>query len=348
MFRDLSPWMNAGIFAACAALVWVAGTRIADYADAIARRTGIGHAAAGLLLLAGITSLPEIAVTVTASLGGNAALAVNNLLGSVAMQVAILAVADAVIGRDALTSVIPDPAVLLQIGLNVLVLSLVGAAVVAGDWSVFGVGAWSCLLLLAYAGSIWILSRSRGRKPWVADAGSGPLRRRRRMRKEVEEDEERGPLRRLFLKTAAGAAAILVAGFLLSKTGEALADQTGLGQSLGGYLLVAISTSLPEVSTVIAAVRLGRYVMAVSDIFGTNLFNGGLVFVVDAVYRGGPVLNEVGSFTAFAAMLGVVVSALFLVGLVERRDRTVLRMGYDSVAVLGAYFAGVAVLFTLR
>ena len=348
MFRDFSMWINVAIFAASAVVVWIAGTRVADYADAIARRTGIGHAAAGLLLLAGITSLPEVAVTVTASLGGNAELAVNNLLGSVAMQVAILAVADAVIGRDALTSVIPDPTVLLQIALNVLVLSLVGAAVVAGDWGVFGVGAWSCLLLVAYVGSVWMLSRGRERKPWVADAETGPLRRRRHMKKEVEEEEEHGPLWRLFAKTAAGAGAILVAGFLLSKTGEALADQTGLGQSLGGYLLVAVSTSLPEVSTVIAAVRIGRYVMAVSDIFGTNLFNGGLVFVVDAVYRGGPVLNEVGSFTAFAALLGVLVSALFLIGLVERRDRTVLRMGYDSFAVLGTYLAGVAVLFTLR
>ncbi|HZM32986.1 MAG TPA: hypothetical protein VFC18_00710 [Burkholderiales bacterium] len=346
MFRELSLWANVGIFSATAVVVWIAGTRVADYADAIARRTGIGHAMAGLILLAGITSLPEVAVTVTASATGNASLAVNNLLGSVAMQVAILAVADAIIGRDSLTSVIPDPTVLLQIALNVLVLSLVGGAVVAGDWGVFGVGAWSCVLLLVYVGAIWLLAKSGERKPWVAEGGAAL--RRRRVRKEEEEKEERGPLRRLFAKTAAGAVAILVAGFLLSKTGEAIADQTGLGQSLGGYLLVAVSTSLPEVSTVVAAVRLGRYVMAVSDIFGTNLFNGGLVFVVDAVYRGGPVLNEVGGFTAFAAALGVIVSALFLIGLIERRDRTVLRMGYDSFAVLGAYLAGVAVLFTLR
>jgi cation:H+ antiporter len=88
--------------------------------------------------------------------------------------------------------------------------------------------------------------------------------------------------------------------------------------------------------------------MAVSDIFGTNLFNGGLIFVVDAVYRGGPVLNEVGAFSAFAALLGVLVSALFLLGLLERRDRTLLRMGYDSFAVLGTYLVGVAVLFTLE
>jgi cation:H+ antiporter len=226
-------------------------------------------------------------------------------------------------------------------------LALVGAAVVAGDWGIFGVGLWSCLLLVVYVAAMWIIAKGVGRGSWVVDPKNRPPRRRRKTREE-EDEQERGPLSRLALKIVAGAAAILVAGFLLSKTGEAIAAQTGLGQSLGGYLLVAVSTSLPEVSTVIASVKLGRYVMAVSDIFGTNLFNGGLVFLVDAVYRGGPVLNEVGSFSAFAALLGVVVSALFLVGLIERRDRTILRMGYDSFAVLGVYLAGVAILFTLR
>jgi cation:H+ antiporter len=102
------------------------------------------------------------------------------------------------------------------------------------------------------------------------------------------------------------------------------------------------------VSTVVASVRLRQYVMAVSDIFGTNLFNIGLVFLVDVAYRGGPVLNEVGRFSVFAAVLGIIVTTIFLVGLIERRDRTIARMGFDSFATLIAYFAGLAVLYTLR
>jgi cation:H+ antiporter len=348
MFEQLSLAFNAAIFAASAVVAWTAGARVAGHADALARTTGLGHAVIGLLLLAGVTSLPEIAVTVTASATGNAQLAVNNLLGSVAMQVALLAVADAVIGRDALTSVLPDPVVLLQVALNTLVLGLVAAAVTVGDRALFGsgVGAWSCALLLAYVGAVWLISKSQGRHSWVVDRDACPARGMRQ--RHADDDGEPGhSLRGLVLRIAAGGAAILVAGFLLSKTGEAIATQTGLGQSLGGFLLVAVATSLPEASTVIASVRLGRYVMAVSDIFGTNLFNGGLLFVVDAVYRGGPVLNEVGDFAAFAALLGVIVSALFLVGLIERRDKTVLRMGYDSLAVLAAYGAGVGLLSAL-
>lgn len=85
-----------------------------------------------------------------------------------------------------------------------------------------------------------------------------------------------------------------------------------------------------------------------SDIFGTNLFDIGLVFVVDAAFRGGPILSEVGRFAVFAAVLGTIVTTLFLTGLIERRDRTIARMGLDSFAVLAACFAGLAVLYTLR
>jgi cation:H+ antiporter len=362
MFEKLPLWLNIALFTVAAVAVWIAGTRVAGWADAIARKTGLGQAAVGLLLLAGVTSLPEIAVTVTAAVGNNPQLAVNNLLGSVALQVAILAVADAVIGKDALTSVLPDPVVLMQIALNMLILGVVAAAVVAGDHGVWGVGVWTILLFALYVASVWILTRSPGRQAWVIGGaaklrggaegegegeGEGSGESKHEVQAEREQQQQLS-LRALALRTAAGAAVILVAGFVLSRSGEVIATQTGLGQSMGGFLLVAISTSLPELSTVIASVRLGRYVMAVSDIFGTNLFNGGLLFVVDVFYRGGPVLNEVGPFAAFAALLGLAVSALFMIGLLERRDRTVLRMGYDSFATLLVYLGGVIVLFGLQ
>jgi cation:H+ antiporter len=343
MFASLPLWLNIPIFSAATVVVWVAGTRMAAYADGIAIRTGFGHAIIGLVLLAGVTSLPEIAVTVTASAGGNAELAVNNLLGSVAMQIAILAAADALIGKDPLTSIIPDAAVLLQIALNVLILALVAAAVLVGDVAVLGIGVWSFLLLGTYLISMWMLANARGEKAWAARGREG-----RESGAQNQEEGEPPPLSTLLMRGALAGAAILISGFVLSQSGEVIAAQTGLGQSLGGFLLLAIATSLPEVSTVVASVRLGRYVMAVSDIFGTNLLNGGLIFLVDAAFAGGPVLNHVGHFAAFAALLGIVLSGLFLAGLIERRNRTVLRMGYDSLAVLLAYGAGVVVLYRLQ
>jgi cation:H+ antiporter len=148
--------------------------------------------------------------------------------------------------------------------------------------------------------------------------------------------------------TALAAAAIFAAGYVLARTGEALAEQTGLGASFVGAVLVAIATSLPEVSSTLAAVRLGQYELAFADIFGTNLLDIALIALADAVYSGGPVLGEVGAFSAFAALLGIAVTAIFLGGLIERRDKVVLRVGVDSLLVLLVYAGGLAVLFRLR
>jgi cation:H+ antiporter len=133
-----------------------------------------------------------------------------------------------------------------------------------------------------------------------------------------------------------------------AKTGEAIAQRTGLGQSFARFVLLAVAISLPEISTRFAAVRMRRYLMAVCETFGANLFTIGLVFLADATYRDGPILNQADAFIAFAAVLGIAVTALFLIGLVERRDRTVGRMGIDSLAVLCTYFAGLAALYQLR
>ena len=67
----------------------------------------------------------------------------------------------------------------------------------------------------------------------------------------------------------------------------AISQQTGLGASFVGVALVAASTSLPELSTALAAVRRGNHQMAVSNILGTNCLEVALFFVGDAAYRGG-------------------------------------------------------------
>ncbi len=154
--------------------------------------------------------------------------------------------------------------------------------------------------------------------------------------------------RRVVLKTIAAAVVILVAGFVLTKTGEAIAEATGLGQSFFGAVFLAIATSLPELSSVISALRHGHEMLAIGDVLGGNLFDLALVFVVDAIYAGGPVLNEVGTFSAFAALLGIALTTFYVIGMIERRDRRIFRMGYDSVAVLVCYAIGLAVLYGLR
>ena len=341
-FQTLSMPLNLGIFVVAAALVWVSGTRLSYYADAIARRTGIGEAVLGVVLLGGITSLPEIAVAGAASLGGNAPLAVNNVLGGFTMQVTILALADALLRQRALTAAIPDPAVLLQGVLGIILVSVAVVGVATGDVGFLGAGLWTWGILGIFVFSVMTVARARDHARWEV-VGEPP---RPKIGREEPEVERAGPT--LYGMTALAGAGILVMGYLLSETGEALAEQTGLGANFFGAVFLAITTSLPEISTVIAAMRLRRHVMAASDIFGTNLFDIAVIFVADLVYPGGPVLSEVGTFSIVAGLLGIVVTAVYLAGLIERRDPAVAGVGFDTIVVIATYLGGLGLLYGLR
>jgi cation:H+ antiporter len=330
---------EAAVFAGAAIVVWIAGTRIAGYADAIATRTGVGQAVIGMLLLGGVTSLPEFAVASTAALAGHPALSVNDVLGSAAINVLIIALADAAIGRDAITSVLGAPRVLLQAVLGIVLLSLAAAAALGPPLPFLGASAWTWCMALAYLGAAWLIARSKSGAAW-RPAGEA--------RQPQADDGEQQALKPLVAKTVVAAAAVLVAGYFLTRSGNALAEQTGLGTNFFGAVALAGATSLPEVSTVVAAVRLGRYEMALSDIFGTNLFNVLVLFVADLLYDGPPVLSQVGAFAAVGALLAVMLTALFLAGMIERRDRTVLRMGWDSLGAILLYGAGLLVLYQLK
>jgi cation:H+ antiporter len=345
-FQDMGLWPSIAAFAVASVVVWLAGSRLSYCANEISGITGLGQAVMGVVL----TSLPEIAVTATASWNGNAVLAVNNLIGSIALQVALLAVVDLVANRKALTAVIPEPALLLQGSLNILLIAIAAAAMAVGDVLFFGVGLWSWSLLLLYAGCVWIMTNVQGRKPWLA-AENGRVDRKLISdleRRERDNTQHTRSLRPLVYQTLGLAVAILLGGYAVARSGEAIADLSGIGASFGGFVLIAFSTSLPELSSALSAARRKLYTMAISDILGTNLINIALLFMVDAIVEGEPVLSKMGTFAVFGALLAIILTAVFQAGLAERNDKSYLRMGVDSIAVLLLYVAGVVLLYLLR
>lgn len=348
---SLSLPVLAAIFAAAAAAVWIAGTRLAGFADGIATRTGIGKAFTGMLLLGGITSLPEVAAVSTSAAVGNAPLAVNNLLGTASINLILLAVADIIYGRSALTAVAANPATLMQGVLSMLLAAAVAMIATVGDVAILGVGAGSTLLALGCAAALWLASDFEKRHVWEAVREEG----RREARQDARDGEapdrppqvvrlSHWPLGKLIAATAVTALVILVGGFFLSVSADAIAARTGIGSGMIGFVLVGFSTSLPEISSITAALRIRQYDMAVGDVFGTNLFNIALIFLADAVYRGAPVLSVSGRFEVIGAILPVLLTGIFLVGLLERRGRALFRMGYDSVAALMLFGGGLVLL----
>jgi cation:H+ antiporter len=95
------------------------------------------------------------------------------------------------------------------------------------------------------------------------------------------------------------------------------------------------------VSTGIAAVRLGDYQLAVSDIFGGNAFLP-VLFLVAGLLSGSAVLPQAQATDVYLTALGIVLTVVYLWGLVTRPNRVVLGMGLDSIAVLVLYAGGIA------
>ena len=330
-----------GLLAAAGAIVWFAGSRLTGLVDEISERTGLGQAFAGMLLLGGITSLPEMATASTASLAGNPLLSINDLLGSSSINILLLAVADAIYGRGALTKQTSQPAPLLQGVLGMMLMAAVAVAIIVGDRTIplLGAGALSLALAAGCVLCFRISYRFEYRETWKP-VGHSRLHHLDKARPNFSN-------LKLGMLTLAAAGAILVGGATLALAGDAIAEKSRLGSSIIGFALVGFCTSLPELSSVTAAVKMRRYQLAIGDVFGTNLFNLQIIFVADLFYRGGPVLAHAGNFETVAACLSVMMTGIFVVGMLERRDQTIWRLGLDSVVAILVFAAGLVALAAL-
>jgi cation:H+ antiporter len=353
---SLPIWANAVAFAGAAAAIWWAGVRVERIADELAKRTGMGQAFVGMLLLATATSLPEVATTVTAVVVlGDPTLAVYNLLGGIAFQTLLLVAADlAQRERGALTFFTPRFALLVQgIALALLLQVAIAGLAARGEPQVLSVSVWTVLIVVVHMGALHLTRRGVPRwTPTEADDvpadRSGAEEERPRRTRRADERGERAPFRTLWLRFAALSLVVLAGGWVAAGAADALADQTGLGAAFLGATLLAAATSLPELSTTIAASRAGSYPLAISNVFGSNSFDVSLLLVADVLYRDGTILAHVEGPVVFVAALAGTMTCVYVLGLVERRDRTVLGVGWDSAAATVVYAGGMVVLWLLQ
>jgi cation:H+ antiporter len=341
VFPPVPIYANICIFVVLAGGIWIAGNQLSRLADAIGERTRIGGALMGLLFLAGITSLPELVTTVTASLKGDAALALNN---GIVMQTAILAVADAVVRHASLTSLPPTRTPVIEGVLLIFLLTTLLGIISVGEVALFdGIGVGVVVLAGLYAVLIFALRRYEKKTVGIAPGPRGDEMRRR------QSGTLGGlPLRVLLLRSAASGVGILVCGILVVDCVAAIADQSGLGSSFIGVTLLATSTSLPELSTTIAAVRLGAHTMAISNIFGSNLIMVVFILPADIFYREGEILLEADGIAQLALVAGIFVTVVYVAGLLAKRKPQFLGMGVDSMVVLGTYLISVYGFYVLR
>lgn len=333
---SLSLGSNLVIFVIATWLIWMAGSRMVIYGDALASRFGLTREILGLVFLATVTSLPEIVTTITAASAGNATLVLGNLFGGVTMQTAILALADIFFVRLALTSWPRKPTHALEGALIVVLLNVLLAVSFLGEVELFwGIGLGALILTLVYPAAIMLLRAYDERSPWLPvdipesdTPGEGVLK-----SVDIEDDTTR----QLLVKAMIAVVVVVIAGYLTADRASEIARQTGLQSSFVGIALLAASTSMPEVSTTIAAARMGAYTMAIANIFGSNLIMIALVLPADIFYRQGAILGQMDNVIDFSLVSGMLVTSIYMVGLLIRRTPRWMGAGVDSWFVLAFY-----------
>lgn len=350
---SLPLWLLAVIFLGAAAVVWIAGIQLSKTTDVLDDRLHLGSALGGLIVLAVATNLPEIAITVSAALSGNLDVAVGNILGGIALQTVVLVVLDAAGKRGKGVNPLSYRAASLVLVLEAVTVVAVLSVVMAGSQLPSGLIFARLTPDVILIAALWIvglfLVRRAGKHlPWHEDgfaSGATPHQAGHRRHKPQPPHSDR-PTWKIVLIFTLSAVATLVAGVLLERAGDAAANQIGLSGVLFGATVLALATSLPEISTGLQAIKQGDDNLAISDIFGGNAFLP-VLFLVATVISGKAVLPEANASDIYLTALATLLTLVYVVGIIFRSTKRVAGMGIDSLIVLILYIVGVAGLFAI-
>ncbi len=347
MLSALSLPFLIPLFIVGAAAVWIAGIQLARTTDVMSSRFGMGQALGGLIFLAVATNLPEIAIVVSASVTHHVGIAIGNILGGIAIQTVVLVILDGfgLRRKGGLTYESASLQLVLEgvLVVGVLVIAIMGtqlpkalifARVAPGD----------LLIAVVWVIGLWLINKGRHDLPWHAKGYAPDIS--RPGKNSSQEKTEKWSTIRILVVFAIAAIVTLIAGVVLEESGNALADHIGLSGVLFGSTVLAAATSLPEVATGLPSVKIGDYNLAVSDIFGGNAFLP-VLFLPATLIAGQAVLPQAQNTDIYLASLGVLLTCVYLYGLIFRPKRQLFNLGIDSFVVLVIYVVGIVGLFAI-
>jgi cation:H+ antiporter len=332
-------------FTIAAIVIWGAGIWLSDTTDILDSRFGLGQALGGSILLAISTNLPEIAITVTAAMAHDLGIAVGNLIGGIAIQTVVLAGLDlALKGERPLTYRAASLSLVLEATMVIAILSVAILGTQLAPSMVFWrMAPQDLLIAVAWVGGLWMMKRAQDGLAWQLE-GSQPDSQEESKGHPKQENQanQRGQTTAAAMtKFIVASLATLAAGYTLEQSGRQIARQIGMTGVLFGATVLAACTSLPEVSTGIASVRMGDYELAMSDIFGGNAFLPVLLLVASLI-SGESILPHAHNTDIYLAGLGMILTAIYIVGLILRPERRRAGMGWDSWLVVLVYSVGVS------
>jgi len=327
-------------FLLCSAVIVYCGTNLSRYGDVIAEKTGLGRAWIGLILMSGVTSLPELITGISSvAFAGAPDIAVGDVMGSCVFNLSLIALMDMLHGPQPIFSR-AEHNHNLSAGFGVLLVGFATLSIsAAAGMPSFGRISFSTPIIIGlYA--LAIRSVFLFQKRQVAQHIG-----------EIASDLQYGHIstKEASVKYTVNALVIIVAAAWLPFIGDQLAETTGLGRSFVGSILIAMTTSLPELVISISALRIGAADMAIANLLGSNLFNMVILAIDDLVYPDGPLFAAVSQNHAITGMIAVIMTGIVVVSLMYRLEKkTALRIGWDALALVLAYLVNVLLLYAMR
>ena len=325
----------------CAALLIWAATYLSKYGDILSEKTGLGRAWIGAILIAGVTSLPELASGVSAVAWLKAPnLAAGAVLGSCLFNLALIAVMDLAYQPGRVLAKAQDVHILSG-GLGILLLGLVAMGILVGDglnhFGLLGVSFLSLGILALYMIGARMIARLEQQR--VAEVLEQEAK---------EQNYGQVTARKAYIVFILNAVAVVALGIWLSSIGDRLAATTGLSRSFVGNLFLATTTSLPEIAASLAAIRMAAIDLAIGNVLGSNLFNIVLFTVYDIADGSANFWASLNNANAFAAVMTMMMTGVVIISLMYRASpRLPYRLSWDGLALVSMYLASIAVLYWL-
>lgn len=316
----------------CAGIIVGFGIRLSKAAHNIVKRGSLSEGLMGILFLAAVTSFPEIFTTIASVTKINAInLGIGDLIGSVILNLMVIAMLDLKYNKGSiLSSVTKDHVLTCGFSLAMLGILIAGISISAFTNKAFGffnIGVEGFFLLFIY---ILALTHTRKYSEKKTEANSAPSKDGR-----------------IYAEFALYSLVIIGAGFWLASLGKAIVIMSGYNEMYFGTIIIALTTSLPEIVVCIAAISIGSIDMGLANILGSNLLNIAIIPIADLLFRRGYLLAHISITHIYSALLAFILTAIVLVSIVYRPKRSFMRLGIGTVALISTFIIGNIILFNI-
>lgn len=253
------------IYLILAAIVVFVSIKCADYVDLIDKKTNLSGAFIGGVILAAVTSMPELITSITAiAVVDNPHLVMGNVLGSNLFNLSILAVLTICSIRNFVRARVSSSHLITLLCTLAAYVILTVVVILKLDYSVFGISFASLGLLVVYLISLKFLASDESQNE--------------------EEDTSSLTIKQIILRFVVMGIILIAASVAITYVTDIIAERLNLNGSVAGALFLGVATSLPELSSSVALVRKKNFNAMIGNIVGSNMFNYLILLISDVMY----------------------------------------------------------------